>query len=567
MNNGNTRDVEKKNNRNVQELFALLERMEKRPAEPEVMEGYSNTADVITLSDDQEDETLLMPQTENNALPELLINPDEMVDEEEQAASQEIVHLLQTNLSEKDDDEEELPPPPADRRNPFLVMWGLFCAGLPHREDGGPVIAVKTGSLVAAVALLAAVVFLVAEMAVFPYQNRQMYDRLEEMYYSNEKEHQIVSGEEYPAGTLTSFKQLYLENKQVRGWLSFHASGSDFLDIEYPVVQGESDRSYTNHDFYKNVNQNGCLYFDQDSRIHRTETSKVLIVHGNNVVSGQMLSNLNKLMGNVNNARCAAHFTLSTLYEKADYLVFAVMLLDDSSSDFTLRTTFESEDDFLSYTTQLRARSLFQYPAADTSIYSSDELAMLTVPVSASGSHIDHGRLVVVGRRRRVGESNMNTGKIIKNADVVMPYQWYVNQDLNPHEEYYISAMNTATTTTTTATPPMGDTITTDPTAETDPTSATGPTDSTQSTAITGSSVNPATSITGSSTSATGSTTSTTKSTTKTTAKTTAKTEPSQSTPSNNETPPAGGSDTNEPGTPNPEEGNEPNVPGDPNEE
>jgi hypothetical protein len=169
------------------------------------------------------------------------------------------------------------------------------------------------------------------------------------------------------------------------------------------------------------------------------------------MASGQMLAGLNHFIGNVNNARVASTLTMNTLYQNAQYKVFAVIVTDESAAKeqyFDVRrTTFADDADYLRYIDELRARSLFDYPV---DVQVGDELLLLSTDTTRSSAKVENGRVTVVARKVCSNEvPSMDTMAIVKNEDVIMPYAWYTAQKKAPHAFYTHGRIPTTSTTTT----------------------------------------------------------------------------------------------------------------------
>lgn len=382
-----------------------------------------------------------------------------MDDEEEEADW--TPQLAVSSLSESD--EGEVVPAPANSRNPFKVLWDGFCSNLPARGDAGSTLVRKVGFLLSLAVLLFSLGYLLVDLCIQPWHNQQLNQELTEMYQPD-NQMQVADTANYPAGMLVSFKELYQRNDEVRGWLTFHATGkNDFLNIDYPIMYSGDNEKYLTLDFDEKKNKNGALFFDQSNSLEtKADKNKSLIVYGHNMASGQMLAGLNKLLGNVNNARAAATFTMSTLFRRNEYQVFAVILTDEAETNptwyfNTRRTHFSSDADFLAYIDEMRARSIYDYPV---DIRADDEIVVLSTCTGKSSAKVKDGRLVVVARRNR-GAENMDTARINKNEDVIMPRNWYVNQGLPLHPYYegdYVGTVSTTTTTGRTDTSDVSDT-------------------------------------------------------------------------------------------------------------
>ncbi len=361
----------------------------------------------------------------------------------------------------KTEEKNDVVPAPAQRRNPFRVLWEGVLSLFPNRRDGAGEIIHKIVFLLCLCTLLVSAGYLLSNLYVQPQQNEQLQVELENLYRP-ENSMTVVSTEEdsFPKGMLASFKDLYRRNDEVRGWLQYHAAGKeDFFHIDYPVMHSGDNDKYLTVDFDENKNKNGALFFDGSNRVSsREDENRSLIIYGHNMASGQMFAGLNRLLGNLGNARAASMMTLSTLFRQDDYLVFAVILTDEEESNNAFyfnprRTSFASDEDFLTYVGEMRARSMFDYPVE---VHADDQLLVLSTCSNKNSSKLKDGRVVVVARRRRGNEADVDTTKIVKNEDVIMPRAWYVNQELPLHpfyggdEESDVTVTTTLTTTTTT---------------------------------------------------------------------------------------------------------------------
>lgn len=361
------------------------------------------------------------------------------------------------NGKTKTEFQEKLAEPPAQLRNPFSVLWCALLRYWPSKEDSSRHFVRKLAWLLAAVLFLCGVGSALWDMAVSPVTNKGGYDRLTALYQSDNRD--TLSGDaqdDYPKGMLESFRDLYDLNTDVRGWLTYRATGDeDFLSVDYPVMYSGDNDTYRFRDFYGNANKNGALFFDMNNTIEEDYyRNKSFVVYGNNTLSGQMFTNLSKLVGNVNYVRSASTMTLSTLFERYNYKVVAVVITDEQEESGKYfnpcRTKFPTNGDFMKYVHELRARSLFDFPV---DVLPGDQLLALTTEASRSVSKLANGRLTVVARRVRSGETHgVNTEGIRNNEDVIMPSAWYANQGLELHNYYETGELPELYVTTTTGT-------------------------------------------------------------------------------------------------------------------
>lgn len=458
-------NIRNSNNRNgdVQELLAMLDRMQNRPRVQEVEEamlqqGRPDLArmDIYTVPETGEG---FIPTVSNEKLADLLITPAEempplqpqTVHKKAEGEKSEVALFYGEDV--EDEDWEQLPPKPAKKQNPVGVLLRGAGRMIPGKGDNLFKVLGKAGFWMGLVASVLVAVLLVNDMKIAPEAQQTLHQELLTLYQDSTD---VTVGDTtaYPAGMLASFKQLYDRNDQVKGWLSFHAEGKDFLNIEYPFVQGEDNTYYQNHDYDGNESDYGTLYVDAEARIEGyNDADRVLVIHSNATPDQTMLSSMNRLLGPVDYARAVPELTLSTLYRRDIYYVFAMVLTDGSGKDpfNPIQTEFASEEAFLQYVQSLCARSLFDYPV---DIAYDDSIVLLTVPTGAVSSGLIDGHVVVAARRRRPGEMSVQANQIMKNKNAIMPYSFYTSRGKTPHSFFYNGQEPVDTTTTETPTVP-----------------------------------------------------------------------------------------------------------------
>lgn len=355
---------------------------------------------------------------------------------------------------------DECPPAPREQHSPARVLLGLFSGNRFRRGDGTAACVRKGGFWLSLTALLLSLLYVLYALWLLPMLNVSRYDEVAALYHGEQTG--AVSTGTYPKGMLPPFRPLYDLNADVRGYVEFTAtSNEDFLGISYPVVQGNV---YATRDFFGHSSEYGTPFFDERNSIDGED--RVLYVYGQNGMGGQMFAGLNELVGSVYRARAAATLRVDTLYEQGTYQVFAVILTDEDETGEaymdTRRTAFADDADFLSYVAAIRERSLFDYPVEVTA---EDRLVVLSTVASPSVSKLDNGRVMVFARRV-TQEDYVNTARIVKNEDVVMPLAWYINQDLSVHAYYENEGATTSATPTSESTTAATTTATTTTSAE-----------------------------------------------------------------------------------------------------
>ncbi len=331
---------------------------------------------------------------------------------------------------------------PPKKRNGFIRFLAVF---VPHVGDGVFDVIRKCIMIAAILVFIGSATYLIDDLVLIPMQNTVLASSLQDQYDPN-AEPELNADElnyPYPDGMDASFKKLYYQNNDIRGWLSYHSSDGSTVNIDYPVMQSTDNDFYLYHDYHRTYNKNGTLFFDyRNDFSSKTASNQNAIIYGHNMASGQMFAGLNNLLRGIDYARTAPTFTMNTIYKKGEYKVFAVMVVNNSSADGVpfnyLRTDFEDNVDFSAFLSQILARSLYVY--GDVDILPTDEIVTLSTCSEYGDVYFNDGRTVVVARRVRENESAAtDISKITVNDDVIMPYAWYVNQGLTPHP-YYLDA-------------------------------------------------------------------------------------------------------------------------------
>ncbi len=363
-------------------------------------------------------------------------------------------------------EESSLEEPPAKRPNFFVRLWRSL---IPVRGDGPLEFLRKCLFMLAFLTLISSASYLFHDQVWVPVRNEAMNEELQEIVHRYDNP--------TPEQHREMMQELYAINPDFRAWLTYKSTGSDFLQIDYPVVYKGDNDYYLERDFYQSYNKNGTLFFDMNNQytISTPIKNRISIIYGHNMISGQMFAQLNQMLGNISNVKAAPTMTLTTFHGTAEYKVFAVVLVDARASNVGrfsyLRTDFTNDIDFLDHVNALRARSLYDFEGVD--VTEDDELLLLSTCTNESQSHLKDGRLAVVARKVRVGEDpRVDTTQIYRNTDVIMPRAWYTNQKLTPHAYYkgdYVIPDPNATTTTASSTAATTAT-TTEPAPETEDT-------------------------------------------------------------------------------------------------
>ncbi len=424
-----------------QEILAILSRMRSTDAKDAV------SAPPASADKEEPADPFAAPTSPDNADTEisLILGAEDRSEDEKKAprasrtrAEKAPKHAAKADLEVLVTDTEETNTAAAEGVSPFARIGNAFRGLIPKKGHPASEIVRKCMFLLSLTVFLCSLGFLTYYMVLEPSEVNKENDHYASLYNDTAGNENAQTNEE-TTSIKPSFRQLYSINKDIAGWLAFNSADSDkFLSINLPVVWCGNNDTYLSRGFDGKYSRSGTLFFEQSNVIRQGVSNKVSIIYGHNMASGAMFAPLNKLIGNVYRARAASVITMETLYDSNQYKVFAVIVSDEGAETAHrfgyLRTSFADDNDFMAYVDELRAHSLFDYPV---DVLPSDELLILSTCTNKSQVKVADGRLAVIARRVREGESaTTDTVKIVKNDDVIMPYAWYTAQNLTPHAFY-----------------------------------------------------------------------------------------------------------------------------------
>lgn len=256
----------------------------------------------------------------------------------------------------------------------------------------------KTKKFLIAVSFLV-LVFSLVSFARTLLQNYAEQQKIEELTKAWEEGSDKGGGDAFPSllfnkanepVMLTEFRELYERNSDIVGWLKI-----DGTRIEYPVMQNPQDAEYyLNHDFDKKENKGGLPFLDAHSR---TNGSDILLIHGHHMKSGWMFKDLMKYK-NESFYKEHASFQFSTLYEKEEYEIVAVILSQVYRKSDDVFKYYQIENvsapaEFDSYVQNIKKLAL--YDTGVTARYGDKLIVLSTCEYST-----ENGRLAVVARKR-----------------------------------------------------------------------------------------------------------------------------------------------------------------------
>lgn len=261
-------------------------------------------------------------------------------------------------------------------------------------------------------------------------------DIISEIYHNTDNTGEILSGnttikldtakqeeirKENPE-VLEEFIPLLEINEDVVGWISMGDEDNPFID--YPVVQGEDDDFYLDHNIRKEKSQWGAIFAEYRVPLTADSEPANLILYGHNAGTGEYFGLVPRYFnykpgntGGLDFYRQYPTITFSSLYEKHTYKIFAGMLVNTQESEgevfyYLRRREFDSKGQFDEYIANILDRSTFY---TDVDLKYGDHLITLSTCI------VDYGvdcRWVLFGRRVREGEDPaVDVSKAYENPD------------------------------------------------------------------------------------------------------------------------------------------------------
>lgn len=178
------------------------------------------------------------------------------------------------------------------------------------------------------------------------------------------------------------FDRFKLLNSDYIGWL-----GIPGTTIDYPVTQTNNNEYYLTNDFYRNSNQNGCLFVDSSST--NPFMDPITVVHGHHMRDGSMFGNLSLFK---NEKYFNEHRTLMFLQRDRllTYEVFSVFFGPANQEDYKI--DFDSKGEYVKHLNRFQDKSLFK--ADVTPFQPRDRIIVL----STCSYESEENRLLLVAR-------------------------------------------------------------------------------------------------------------------------------------------------------------------------
>ena len=224
-------------------------------------------------------------------------------------------------------------------------------------------------------------------------------------------------------GRLLQFQDLLKENSHVKGWIK------EGTTMDYVVLQSSKNdpEYYLDKDFFGDYYKAGSLFLDYRSSVEKPTQN--FVIHGHNMISTpEKMFHYIKFYSDISFYKKHSIISFDTIYEKADYKVFAIIKTTpkvDKDYFFEYRkSTFKDASEFLNFVYQIRIRSLITVD--DIDMNENDTLLTL----STCSYEVDNDyRTVVFARKIREGESSDINMKSVKVNETPLYCDDYYKQN------------------------------------------------------------------------------------------------------------------------------------------
>ena len=186
---------------------------------------------------------------------------------------------------------------------------------------------------------------------------------------------------EVDTAPLFDWEKLKQINEDFVGWIRL-----DDSTVDYPFVQGTDNEYYLRHLFDGTYNNSGCVFMDVNN--NRDFSDKNTILYAHNMKNGTMFASIEKYK---DASYYDGHKVIHIYTEAATYDVYPVAGIVTDGQDDYVRTSFNDDNDFMSYVNRFVSSSTF---TSEQSIESTDRIVML----STCNYDRSEGRYVLIGK-------------------------------------------------------------------------------------------------------------------------------------------------------------------------
>lgn len=235
----------------------------------------------------------------------------------------------------------------------------------------------------------------------------------------------------FPAGMLCDYAIYYAQNPQTIGYLRIPGT-----KVDYPVVQADNNDYYVNHDFYGKSTSYGAVFATYKNAWKPLDRNTLL--YGHNMNDGTRFASLHNYK-NLDYYRQNPIIEFDTLYEKNVWKVVACYITNGtvaSDNGYFFDFTFNhcSDTCFEEYIEEVDKRKFYE-TGVDLDITDTILTLCTCAHYTDDNRHIDDGRLIVIARKLREGESAEVDVSLSKHRSTPVKYPdaYYPSPEANPY--------------------------------------------------------------------------------------------------------------------------------------
>ncbi len=221
---------------------------------------------------------------------------------------------------------------------------------------------------------------------------------------------------------LPQFDDLLKINKEVIGWIKVPGTKAD-LPVVHKTDAETGNSFYLTHDIYSKSSKSGTIFADYRDTITADSTSDNIVIYGHNQMDHTMFGELKKFK-NISFYKQNPVFTFTTLYKEDKYKIIGYFVVNASEApdkvfDYHNYINFTDEAQFNSFIKEVNDRS---YMHNNVDVKYGDKL----VTLSTCSGEFENGRLVIIGRKVRDGESDtVDISSVVTNPNIKRDPSWY----------------------------------------------------------------------------------------------------------------------------------------------
>lgn len=297
---------------------------------------------------------------------------------------------------------------------------GFFKSFIPLKEDSKNLKIRKVVVLIAIVAFIGALIYVLEFFIFGPLRNDAVNSEIQQIAYTNDSSDKENGG---PAQDWDALKKI---NKEIVGWITI----PDTV-IDYPVLYHEGDDRYNQYyikrTYKKDYSEYGSIFIDY--RSSKGTKSRNVIMHGHDMNDGSMFAGLMKyspkgdLKGSLKYYQEHPVITFNTPDGDAKYKIISVFKTStryEHGEFFNyMQGEFNSDAEFMNFVYNTRIRSFFNIPVTCNE---DDQI----ITLSTCCYEFYQWRCVIVARKVRPGEDeSVNVSLATVNSSPLFPDVYY----------------------------------------------------------------------------------------------------------------------------------------------